>query len=41
VKDFLKTKKFRTLVVITLLLVGLMVYTISKGGFASGASSFF
>ncbi len=40
-KEFFKTKKFKILVAVTAVIIGVMIYTLTKGGYASESSSFF
>ena len=39
-KDFFKTGKFKILAVLTAVIVGVMIYSLTRGGYASDSSSF-
>ena len=39
-RDFFKSGKFKVLVVLMLLIIGIIVYSLTKGGYASDSSSF-
>lgn len=40
-RDFFKTKKFKVILAVTFLLIVLMIYTLSRGGYTSETASFF
>ena len=40
-KEFFKTAKFKILVAVTAVIIGVMIYTLTKGGYSSESSSFF
>ena len=39
--DFFKSFRFKVLLCLCALIVGITIYTVTKGGYASGSSSFF
>lgn len=39
-KDFFRTTKFKILIALTVVIVGVMVYSLTKGGYASDSSAF-
>lgn len=40
VRDFFRTTKFRILIALMAVIIGVMIYSLTKGGYASGSSSF-
>ena len=40
-RDFFKTTKFKILVVVMAVIIGVMIYSLTMGGYASDSSAFF
>ncbi len=40
-REFLKTKKFKVILALTAIVIGVMIYTLSRGGYTSSSASFF